>query len=333
MSARRAFVTGGTGFLGRNLLDALTEGGWEITALCRDASAADSISGWSLSVVPGDLLDRESLLRAIPEGVDGVFHLAADTSTWSPRDAEQTRVNVEGTRNVVDAALRRGVGRLVHTSSWTVYGLWNGEISEEMPREGRHSDVNYDRSKALAEDEVRAGIERGLEAVILNPAHIIGPYDRKNWSRMIVMTYEGTLPGVPPGSGVFCEAGAVAAAHIAAVDRGRVGENYLLGGAEASFMEVFRIIGELLNRDVPSRPIPAWLFRLVGYAAGLMGRVTGREPDVTPEVAAMVTAHPSIVSDKAERELGYRPIPLRAALEGCIRWLAEEGVIEPDEVA
>lgn len=331
MSPKRAFVTGGTGFVGRNLLDELVARGWHVAALHRPDARTELIDHLPIDLVQGDVLDPGSLKRGIPEGVDVVFHVAADTSLWSRRDALQSRVNVEGTANVVHAALARGAGRLVHTSSWNVYSLDSGPISEEMPKRGRHSWINYDRSKTLAEDAVREGIAAGLPAVIVNPAHILGPYDQGNWSRMIVMVHEGTLPGIPPGSGVFADAGEVAAAHVAAAELGRVGENYLLGGAEATFVEVFRIIGELLDRNVPSKPIPSWLFRCVGRVGGLMARLTGMEPDVTPEVAAMVTADPRIVSDKAERELGYRPAPLRSMLVRTVEWMREQGFIRGDE--
>lgn len=327
MTGRRAFVTGGTGFIGRNLLRHLADEGWEVTALRRADSRIGDLAELPVAFVEGDVLDLASLEAAIPSGTDVVFHVAADTSLWFRRNPEQTRVNVEGTANLVEAALKRGAGKLVHTSTWNVYGLWNDVISEDRPREGRGSPVNYDRTKTLAEDEVRRGIDRGLPAVIVNPAHVIGPHDRKNWARMIVMTYEGTIPGVPPGSGVFCDALAVAEAHVAAAEKGREGENYLLGGAEATFLEVFEQIGELLDREVPSRPVPAWLFRLIAVASDLGSLLTGREPEVTREVASMVTTHPRIVSDRAERELGYRHVSLRGMLTTCIRWLEEEGVI------
>lgn len=331
MARKRAFVTGATGFIGRNLLMHLVDEGWEVTALRRKDSRLGALSGLPVSFVEGDVVDLDSLRAGIPKGTEVMFHVAADTSLWSRRNADQTRVNVEGTANVVEACLSRGVERLVHTSTWNVYGLWNRQISEEMPKEGRRSRVNYDRTKVLAEDEVRKGVARGLPAVILNPAHVIGPHDQKNWARMIVMTYEGTIPGVPPGSGVFCDALAVAEAHVAAVEKGTVGENYLLGGAEATFMEVFERIGELLDRRVPSRPIPTWLFRLIAGVYDLGSVFTGKEPDVTREVATMVTAHPRIVSDRAERVLGYRKVSLETMLDTCARWLEEEGVVRRAE--
>ena len=135
MAERRAFVTGGTGFLGLNLVEQLTAQGWQVSALHRRSSDVRLLSRFPVRVVEGDILEPESLRRAVPQRVDAVFHVAADTSMWSGNNARQTRINVEGTRNVVAAALAAGAGRLIHTSTWNAYGLEQGEISEDLPQQ------------------------------------------------------------------------------------------------------------------------------------------------------------------------------------------------------
>ena len=235
MAERTAFVTGGTGFLGLNLVEQLVAQAWQVTALHRPSSDTRLLRQFPVRLVEGDILDPGSLRRAMPAGVDAVFHVAADISMWSGHADRQTRINVDGTRHVVAAALDAGAGRLVHTSTWNTYGLGQGEISEELPQRGGETGANYDRSKLLAEQEVRAGVARGLDAVIINPSHIMGRYDRKGWPRLIIMAHTRWLPGVPPGAGTFCHAEAVARAHIAAAERGRRGANYLMSGADASF--------------------------------------------------------------------------------------------------
>ena len=209
---------------------------------------------------------------------------------WSRHAARQTAVNEEGTRNLVAAALANGAGRLVHVSTWNAYGLEQGEISEELEQRGGRSRINYDRSKLAAEDAVRAGVAQGLDAVIVNPAHIFGRYDRKGWAQLIIAAHRRWLPGVPPGAGTFCHAAAVAQALIAAAERGRRGENYLLSGADASFVEVFRTINQVTGSRVPLRPLPAWLFRLSAQAAVALAALTGREPAATPEGVAIALA-------------------------------------------
>jgi len=322
-----AFVTGGTGFVGRNLIEQLVRAGWQVTALHRRPEQAAVIRGHGADPVAGDLLDPDTLRRAVPKGVEAVFHVAGDTTLWRRHEARQYRINVIGTRNVVAAALNAGAGRLVQTSTWNVYGLGFGPVTESDPRVGRDSPVGYDRTKTLAEDEVLSGIERGLPAVIVNPSHIIGRYDTGNWARMFTMVAAGKVPGIPPGSGSFCQAEQVALAHIAAARRGRVGEHYLLGGANATFREVFETIGALLGKPVPARTVPAPLLKAYGGLLTLMAAFTGREPDVTPAGARMVSRRPYVTSDKAEQELGYRPVPLQTMLEDCHRWLVENGYL------
>ncbi|MGZ7081508.1 MAG: NAD-dependent epimerase/dehydratase family protein, partial [Thermoanaerobaculia bacterium] len=213
---KEAFVTGGTGFVGRNLIERLIDAGWKITALVRDRGAAPFLRRQEVTIVEGSITDRESLVRALPDDVDAVFHVAGNTSLWSGGDTEQTRVNVDGTRNVVDAALVKRARKLIATSSIAAYGFHDAPITEETRSNAMSTGVNYFRTKWLAEEEVRKGIAQGLDATILNPANIIGPYDDRNWSRMIALVARDKLPGVPPGAGSFCHVREVAAAHISA---------------------------------------------------------------------------------------------------------------------
>ncbi len=183
------------------------------------------------------------------------------------------------------------------------------------------------RTKSLAEDEVRLGIARGLDAVLLNPANIVGPFDLNNWSRLIRLAAEGKLGRVPPGKATFCHVAEVAQAHIAAVENGRTGENYILGGADASYAEAVQIIGELLQKNIKVRTLPPRLLRGAARVLDWVSRWTGKEPLVTPESAAFLSANLLCRSDKAIRELNYRIVPLRVMFEDCYRWMVEEGIV------
>ena len=324
---KTAFVTGGTGFLGLNLVEQLTARGWRVVALHRPTSGVGRLETFGPELVEGDITDPESLKAVIPRGVDAVFHMAANTSIWSKHKDRQERENVRGTINMLAAARTAGAKRFVHTSTWNTYGLEHREITETTPQNGGTHWINYNRTKFLAEEAVRLAASDGLNAVILNPSHIIGRYDTNNCARMIVMVAKHRLPGIPPGSGSFCHSEAVALAHIAAAEQGRRGENYLLGGADASFLEVIREIGDLTGEKVPDKPVSAWALRLAARIIVTMSAVTGRQPNVTPEGVAMVLEHPRIVSDKAERELGYKPASLRAMLEDTHGWLKAEGLL------
>jgi len=323
---KTAFVTGGAGFLGLNLAEQLLSAGWEPVIF--DSAAPDAqMEKRGVSLVKGDITDPASCERSLPARVDAVFHLAGDTSHWKPGDARQTKVNVEGTRNVVSAALRSGARRFVHTSSIAAYGFQPSRITEETRSTALDSTINYFRSKRLAELEVMRGTEQGLDAVILNPANILGPHDRSGWSRFFRLIDQGRLPGVPPGRASFCHAREVAAAHIAAWERGRSGHHYLLGGADATFLEMVQLIGKLLGRPAPSRTTPAFLSKLAGRLSLWRSYLTRQEPDLTPEKATLLSSELLCSSEKAERELGYQSVPLETMLEDCHRWLLAQGLL------
>jgi nucleoside-diphosphate-sugar epimerase len=324
---RTAFVTGATGFLGLNLVRQLCEGGWDVIALHRPQSDLKYLQRLPVRRAVAAIEDQAALDEAMPAGVDVVFHTAADVSYWSGHRARQTRTNVDGTRNVVDVALRRGVKKFVHTSSTSIYGLPRKPVDETAPHLGRGSWFNYQHTKVLAEDAVRAGITRGLDAVFLNPANIVGPYDLHNWSRLIRMATQGRLRLVPPGGGSFCHVAEVARAHVAAVSRGRTGENYILAGANASYAELIGTLGEIMQRKLSTRVVPKRLFKGFGRILSLVSRFTGREPFVTLEGAAYMSANLICRDDKAVRELGYRAVPLRTMLEDCYRWMEAEGLL------
>lgn len=322
---KTAFVTGATGFVGLNLVAELLAQGWRVVALHRRESELRYLRRLPAARAVGDVTDAASVRRAMPRDVDAVFHVAGVTSLWSGHNALQDRVNIDGTRNVVGAALERRARRFVHTSSISAYGQRYGRIDESARQLGADSPVNYERSKFLAEEAVRAGLARGLAAVILNPAGILGPYDTRGWARLFPLVASGRLRGAPPGSRSFCHVREVARAHIAAAERGRRGENYLLGGTEASFLELVGEIGAALGKPVPRRATPAWVLRALGAAGAARGALTGKPPALTPEAVRMITGTQACDCAKAMRELGYRATPLSEMVRDCAAWLAAEG--------
>lgn len=325
---RTAFVTGATGFVGLNLIEELTAREWQVVALHRPDSDLRYLRRFAVERVAGDVTDARSLARAVPEGVDVVFHVAGDTALWSRRNAQQDRVNIDGTRHVVQAALRARARRLVLTSSISAWGMQRGRIHEGLPQAGGQSWVNYQRSKYRSEEEVRQGIGRGLDAVIVNPASIFGPYDTGSWAQLIRLIHTGRLPGAMPGSLSFCHSREVARAHVAAAERGRTGENYLLGGTDASFLELVRTVGEVLGRPVPERILSPALLYVASRVGHWASYVTGRPPRITPEMVGMATRRITCDSTKAQRELGFRTVPLRIMVEDSVAWLRREGFLD-----
>jgi nucleoside-diphosphate-sugar epimerase len=323
-----AFVTGATGFVGSHLARQLVNSGWDVTVLVRESSSLQDIADLDLRVQAGDVTDLESVRAAMPAGVDAVFHVAASTNIWSRHNAQQNAVNVGGTDHVVRSAIERGASRLVHTSSFIVWGFHEGTIDEETPWTPGDEWINYLRTKRLAERRVRQAVESGeLDAVICNPAHILGPGDRHNWSRMIRLVHQEKLPGVPPGGGAFADVREVARAHLAAWRQGERGANYLLGGPDIPFLELIQLAGEMLDKPVPAKASPAWLLAGVARLSSAVARLTGKAPDITPEGAAMICRHLHCDSSRARDVLGYRFTPPRQLLEDTIDWMRGQGLL------
>jgi dihydroflavonol-4-reductase len=194
----------------------------------------------------------------MPKDVDALFHLAGNTTTWSKNAAAQFRDNVQGTEHVIEAALANSAHRLVYTSSISAFGYQPGvRIDESTPSNAPTRGDNYGKSKLMAEQRVKeASAKRELSSVILNPVNIIGPYDYANWSKQLILPIsQGTLAVVPPGSASWASVADIVEAHIAAVDTGAAGTNYVLGGVEASFKDVINEIKSILaNRSHAAPP-------------------------------------------------------------------------------
>jgi len=296
---KRAFISGATGFLGRHLTEVLLADDWQVTAFCRDPQKATALVEKGVEVRAGAIESAETIAEAMPEAVDAVFHMAANTSTWSGDRAAQFATNVDGTRNMLEAAVQRKAARFIHTSSTVVYGHHQGSKTEKNAQLGEHSKVGYVKSKWLAEQLVKKAAREGMSTVILNPGHVLGAYDTHNWARMFLMVNDGTLPGVPPGSGSFANAREVARAHLAAVEKGVSGENYLLGGPHHTFFEVVGEICKLLDKPCPRRATPKAVLVPFAYLGDLISRFTKKPPRLSPEEAYFLCNDDRLDSAKA----------------------------------
>lgn len=323
-----AFVTGATGFVGSNLVKTLLDQGWAVTVVARKDSSRQDIEDLPIDIRFGDIVDLPSLRESMPDRVDAVFHVAASTNVWAGNNDEQDRVNIGGTRNVVECAIEARAGRLLLTSSFTTWGFQDQVINELSPRSLDSDWINYVRTKRISENIVKDAVQAGaLDAVILNPGHILGPGDRNNWSRMIRMVSENALPGVPPGGGDFADVREVAKAHVAAFHKGEPGAHYLLGGEDVSFAEVIRLVAEILGKEVPTRITPAWLLRTLAHGKAVIAAFTRRPPDITPESAKMICHHVRCDSSHAMTALGYRHTPIRQLLQDTVDWMRGEGLL------
>ncbi len=324
MENKTIYITGATGFLGRNLLDALTP--YETAKLhlmVRPQSPKPLFAQANVSLHPSTLHDAALLTDGIPNQCDYVFHIAANTSIWKKEAKEQIKDNWDGTKNIVDACLKKRVSRLIHVSSVAAYDYHTGTLNEACEQRGGLSKSPYAFSKFKAEEEVRRGIQAGLDAVIINPAHILGPHDRGNWVRMIKMVAENTLPGIPGGTGSFADARQIARGMLTAASQGQTGSNYIMGGPNISFLELVTIMGRLLDKKVPSKTIPDWLLNFVGHSKEYLAHFTGQAPDITPQGARHATSKTIVDDSKAQDELDYQHTPVEKLLQDTIDWLRE----------
>jgi len=326
----KVFITGATGFLGTNLVHQLVELKADITAIKRPTSNLEAFKDMSINWCEADVLNKPSLMEACPEEVDVIFHVAADTNMWSKNNDKQTEINLNGTSNMIEVALAKKAKRFIHTSSIAAFGIHHTTVNEETPQLGGECFANYYKTKFQSEQLVKKAVkEQNLDAVILNPCHLVGAWDYHNWSQMLTMVAEESLPGVPPGYGSFCHIKEVAKAHVTAYEKGKTGENYILSGFDASFLEFVTAIGKLLNKKVPKKATPHWLLKIVGAVSVFIARFTHKEPNMTPEKVLIVSEVLKVSSKKAQTELDYRVgIPLDEMLTDCYQWMKQREMID-----
>ena len=318
-------VTGASGHVGGNLVRRLLELGRPVRVLVHRSSAA--LEGLDVERRAGSVGDPESLERAF-EGADVVFHLAGKISLIERERALVNDVNVVGVGNVVNACLAAGVRRLVHVSS--IHAIAQTPLGTPMDEACPLVESQapcYDISKAGGQRAVQDGVRRGLDAVIVNPTGIIGPLDFE-WSRMghvLHQLYHGTLPALVRGGFDWVDVRDVVEGALAAMERGRTGENYILSGAYASVTDVAALWGKVTGRRMPSWASPMWAARLGLPFIALWSRLTGRPPLYTPASLEALRSNPDVRHDKAARELGYRPRPLEETLRDVLAWMTASG--------
>ncbi|MCB9744305.1 MAG: SDR family oxidoreductase [Alphaproteobacteria bacterium] len=325
-------VTGGTGQLGSALVRALLARGDRPRCLVRDPHRVGLLEGLDVERVAGDVTQPGSLDLAM-KGVDRVFHLAGLVSYDRADDAQQWHVNVEGTRYVLDAAARAGVRRLVLTSSIAVLGYVEdpeGIGDEETPFNWGEGAPTYFKTKREAE-RIALGDAR-LECVAVNPGITFGSHDvHRHAGQVFFQLAQGILPASPPGKTTVSNLGDVIAGHLAAMERGRPGERYVLGGHLLSFYALHTRIAGMMGVRGPSRALPAWQIKAIAQVEPWLARMQGRPPRITPPLARMSCANRRYRSDKAEAELGYRPAPLEQGLRECLDWYVSSGQLSLPE--
>jgi dihydroflavonol-4-reductase len=317
-------VTGASGFLGWHVAKLLVEQGHRVRALCRPAS---QIRELDVERVTGDLRDAASLTRAV-EGCERVYHIAADYRLWSKNPADLYAANVDGTRNLLDAAAHAAVERIVYTSTVGCIGMPPGQEGDETtPVSIADMTGHYKRSKWLAEQVALEKARAGAPVVIVNPTAPVGDHDWKPTptGKIIVDFLASRLPAFVDTGLNLVDARDVALGHILAADKGKPGERYILGCENLTLEQILRRLAKLANQTAPKLKLPY----AVAYAAGVistgLANLTGKEPMVPLEGVRMARKKMFVSHAKAARELGFQPGSVDAALQRAITWFKESG--------
>lgn len=332
-SSTPALVTGATGFVGSAVARALLAHGHPVRVLVRQGSDRRNLAGLPVEIAAGDLTVPESLARAVA-GCRFVFHVAADYRLWVPDPATMLRTNVEGTRALMRAALAVGVERVVYTSSVAALGLTgDGTPADETTPVSEEAIVGaYKRSKYLAEQAVLELVRaEGLPAVIVNPTAPVGPRDIKPTptGRMIADAASGRIPAYIDTGLNIVHVDDVAEGHLLALERGRIGEKYILGGEDLTLSALLALVAELAGRRPPWVRLSESVLWPVAVASEGLARVAGIAPLVTRDHLRMARKKMFFSSAKARAELGYTARPARQAVADAIAWFRAHGMVPP----
>jgi len=322
-------VTGAGGFVGSAVARKLIAAGARVRAIVRASSPRENLDLINCEIFVGDLRDPDAVRAAI-RGVKTLFHVAADYRIWAPDPSEILRNNLAMTRCVMEAALEAGVARIVYTSSVaTLRAFADGRSGDESEGLTETTAVGaYKRSKVAAERLVEEMVaKRGLPAVIVNPSTPIGPRDIRPTptGRVVLEAASGRMPAFVDTGLNLVHVDDVAAGHLLACQRGRMGERYVLGGHNVALKAMLAEIASLSGRAPPRIRLPRRAVFPVAYAAEYMARFTGSEPLATVDGLRMAKYHMYFSSAKAERELGYSARPYRDALRDAIAWFRSQG--------
>ena len=325
----KAFVTGATGFVGSHVATVLAEQGAELRLLVRTGSDPKNIQELNADRVIGDLCEPESIDRAMA-GCDVVFHVAADYRLWVRDPAQMYRANVEGTRTILQAARKNRVRRVVYTSSVATMGFTvkNNPVDESSPVALENMIGHYKRSKYMAEEVALAAGRDGIDVVVVNPSTPVGERDIKPTptGRIVVDFLKKKFPAYVDTGLNMVDVRECARGHVAALEKGRSGERYILGGENLTLKQILDKLAAITGLPSPRVRLPY----AVALASGVVdtvvtGVVLRREPRVTLDAVRMGRKKMFVSSAKAERELGWKAVPVDAALRRAVQWFNDNG--------
>jgi dihydroflavonol-4-reductase len=325
----KAFVSGGTGFVGSAVIRKLLADGHAVRALVRTGANTRMLDGLPIERVSGDLGDEATLYHGM-EGCEWVFHVAALYAYWGYSWDEFYQSNVEGTRRVLEAAARSGAQRIVHTSSIASLGIPSDGTpgTEQTPVTLKDMLSDYKRSKFLAEEVVGEFVGKGLPVVTVNPAAPVGVGDHKptQTGKLIVDFLNGKMPAYVDTGLTIVDVDDVANGHLLAMEKGKVGERYILGGENLSLKQVLDLLSEISGRPEVRAQIPRAVALVWAYVDTGLARLNPKHiPAATPDAVRVSSKKEYFSSAKAMRELGYMYVPAREALRKAVEWYRANG--------
>ncbi|HKW26202.1 MAG TPA: hopanoid-associated sugar epimerase [Terriglobales bacterium] len=327
----KALVTGATGFVGSHVARLLADQGAELRLLVRPTSVTANLEGIAGESVSGDLREPETLRRAMA-GCEAVFHVAADYRLWTLEPQEMYRSNVEGTRNIIQLAQEVGVRRVVYTSSVATMGFTsNGHLADESSPVGLGDMIgHYKKSKFQAEQVALEAARSGADVVVVNPTTPVGERDIKPTptGRIVVDFLKRKFPAYVDTGLNLVDVAEVARGHIAALERGRRGERYILGGENLTLKQILDKLAAITGLPSPRVKLPYAVAMASGVVdTAVTGLLLRREPRVTVDAVRMGRKKMFVSSAKAEGELGWKIVPVDAALRRAVEWFREHGYI------
>lgn len=326
----KVFVTGATGFIGASIVRELLKDGCQVRALVRPGADTANLQGLDLELWPGDLLDPASLENGI-RGCSRVFHAAADYRLWTRDPAMMYRINVDGTRSVLEAALKAGVERFVYTSSVGTLGNPGDGTpgTEETPVSFADMVGDYKKSKFLAEREAEKFVDKGVPLIIVNPSTPVGPLDIKPTptGKIIVDFMNGKMPAYLDTGLNLISVEDCARGHLLAADRGKIGRKYILGNRNLTMCDIFAMLEKSTGRPAPKVRLPYLPILLAAYLNEGLAKLTGREPLIPLAGVQMARKFMFFDSGRAIRELGLPQTPVELALEQAVAWFRNNGYL------
>lgn len=321
-------VTGADGLLGSNIVRVLLERGHQIRALVHRGRQPKTIKDLNIDLVEGDLLDMQSLRRA-GEGVEAIFHVAAHTGIWPSRSEAVRKTNIEGTKNVLCVAKEIGVKRMIYVGTANTFGFGTKQDPgrEGNPYKGGRYGIDYLDSKYQAHQLVMQSVSEGMPAVIVNPTFMLGAYDSAPSSgAMVLAIYQQKLPGYAPGGKNFICVKDAAIGIANALEKGRIGESYIIGNQNMSYREAFTLMADTLGVKRPALPMSKMLVLGYGLLGHCLAAILGMKPKVSYPMARISCDTHYYTAEKAVKELDLPQSPIEEGILECLTWMKSNGI-------